>query len=97
MEIVDTVLVPDDIETGDYVIGWRYDCEESTQVMPPHVPCGTMCPSAISFFSAESCHCFGRRCGSLVQTSESFDPTSRRPITLSAPTEQWAVTVLQKR
>ena len=32
MEIVDTVLIPPDLEPGDWVLGWRYDCEESSQV-----------------------------------------------------------------
>jgi hypothetical protein len=32
MEIVDTLLIPSDLEAGDYVLGWRYDCEESSQV-----------------------------------------------------------------
>ena len=32
MEIVDTVLIPPDLEAGDWVLGWRYDCEESSQV-----------------------------------------------------------------
>jgi len=31
-EIVDTVVVPKDLPAGDYVLGWRWDCEESTQV-----------------------------------------------------------------
>ena len=32
MEIVDMVLIPPDLEPGDWVLGWRYDCEESSQV-----------------------------------------------------------------
>lgn len=30
--IVDRVVVPQDLPAGDYVLGWRWDCEESTQV-----------------------------------------------------------------
>eukprot|EP01052_Picozoa_sp_SAG31_P035691 SAG31_NODE_4341_length_3339_cov_1.487346_6_plen_53_part_00 len=29
MEIVDMLVVPTDLVAGDYVLGWRYDCEES--------------------------------------------------------------------
>lgn len=32
MEIVDKVHIPDDLTPGNYVLGWRWDCEESTQV-----------------------------------------------------------------
>jgi hypothetical protein len=30
--IEDTVLVPADIPAGEYVVGFRWDCEQSTQV-----------------------------------------------------------------
>lgn len=30
--IADLVQVPEDLETGDYLLSWRWDCEESTQV-----------------------------------------------------------------
>lgn len=30
LEIVDKVKVPD-VPAGDYVVGWRWDCEESAQ------------------------------------------------------------------
>lgn len=30
--IVDQVVIPASLEAGDYVLGWRWDCEESTQV-----------------------------------------------------------------
>lgn len=30
--IVDQVLIPADLEPGEYVLGWRWDCEESSQV-----------------------------------------------------------------
>ena len=30
--IVDRVLVPPSLPKGDYVLGWRWDCEETTQV-----------------------------------------------------------------
>merc|ERR1719399_1732506 len=30
--IMDRVVVPDDLEEGDYLLSWRWDCEESTQV-----------------------------------------------------------------
>jgi hypothetical protein len=36
MEIVDTVLIPAGLAPGDYVLGWRYDCEESSQVHARH-------------------------------------------------------------
>jgi hypothetical protein len=26
------VVIPKDLAAGDYVLGWRWDCEESTQV-----------------------------------------------------------------
>lgn len=32
MEIVDTVVLPQRLAAGEYVLGWRWDCEESTQV-----------------------------------------------------------------
>lgn len=32
LEIVDQVLIPEGIKPGKYVLGWRWDCEESTQV-----------------------------------------------------------------
>ena len=32
LEIVDQVRIPADLPPGDYVLGWRWDCEESTQV-----------------------------------------------------------------
>lgn len=30
--IVDQVIIPADLAPGDYVLGWRWDCEESSQV-----------------------------------------------------------------
>lgn len=30
--IVDKVLIPADLTPGDYVLGWRWDCEETDQV-----------------------------------------------------------------
>lgn len=30
--IVDRVVVPADIAAGDYVLSWRWDCEQSNQV-----------------------------------------------------------------
>jgi len=32
VEIVDKVRVPKGLPAGDYVLGWRWDCEESNQV-----------------------------------------------------------------
>ena len=32
MEVVDVVRIPDNLPAGDYVLGWRWDCEQSTQV-----------------------------------------------------------------
>jgi len=32
VEIVDQVQIPSDLRPGKYVLGWRWDCEESTQV-----------------------------------------------------------------
>lgn len=32
LEIVDQVRIPANLKPGDYVLGWRWDCEESTQV-----------------------------------------------------------------
>lgn len=32
LEIVDNVALPWELPTGEYVIGWRWDCEESNQV-----------------------------------------------------------------
>ena len=34
LEIVDLVRIPDTLPAGDYVLGWRWDCEESSQVWP---------------------------------------------------------------
>jgi hypothetical protein len=30
--IMDKVVIPSDLEEGDYLLSWRWDCEESTQV-----------------------------------------------------------------
>lgn len=30
--IVDQVIIPKNLKPGDYVLGWRWDCEESSQV-----------------------------------------------------------------
>ena len=30
--IRDTLKIPNNLPPGDYVLGWRWDCEESTQV-----------------------------------------------------------------
>jgi len=30
--VEDTVLVPDDVPAGEYVLGWRWDCDHSSQV-----------------------------------------------------------------
>jgi len=30
--ILDWVMIPEDIQPGEYLLGWRWDCEESTQV-----------------------------------------------------------------
>lgn len=32
ISIVDVLQIPTDIPTGDYVLGWRWDCEESAQI-----------------------------------------------------------------
>jgi len=32
LEILDTLEVPSDIPAGEYVLGWRWDCEESSQI-----------------------------------------------------------------
>jgi len=32
VEIVDQVRVPKNLPPGDYVLGWRWDCEESNQI-----------------------------------------------------------------
>uniref|UniRef100_A0A7S2FV91 Chitin-binding type-4 domain-containing protein n=1 Tax=Haptolina brevifila TaxID=156173 RepID=A0A7S2FV91_9EUKA len=32
LEIVDMVHVPADLPPGEYVLGWRWDCEESNQI-----------------------------------------------------------------
>lgn len=32
VEMVDNVRIPRGIKPGKYVLGWRWDCEESTQV-----------------------------------------------------------------
>ncbi len=31
LEIVDRVRIPDGLAPGEYVLGWRWDCEESNQ------------------------------------------------------------------
>ena len=31
-EVVDKVLIPADLPAGDYVLGWRWDCEQTPQV-----------------------------------------------------------------
>ena len=30
--VEDTIQIPEDIEAGEYVLGWRWDCEETTQI-----------------------------------------------------------------
>ena len=32
IEIVDTVALPAELPSGEYVLGWRWDCEESNQI-----------------------------------------------------------------
>merc|ERR1711865_113011 len=32
LEIVDVVKIPVDLKPGKYVLGWRYDCEETDQI-----------------------------------------------------------------
>ena len=32
LEIVDRVRIPDHLPSGEYVLGWRWDCEESNQI-----------------------------------------------------------------
>jgi len=32
LEIVDYVKIPEDLKEGNYVLGWRWDCEESNQI-----------------------------------------------------------------
>ena len=32
MEIVDEIMIPAGLKPGKYVLGWRWDCEESNQV-----------------------------------------------------------------
>jgi len=32
VQIVDTVIIPKDITPGNYVLGWRWDCEETAQI-----------------------------------------------------------------
>merc|ERR1711924_325603 len=32
LQIVDKVVIPKDLPSGEYVLGWRWDCEESSQV-----------------------------------------------------------------
>ena len=32
LKIVDTIHLPHELLAGDYVLGWRWDCEESTQI-----------------------------------------------------------------
>jgi hypothetical protein len=29
---VDTLMVPADLVPGDYVLGWRWDCEQTPQI-----------------------------------------------------------------
>ena len=31
LEVVDQLRLPADLAPGDWVLGWRWDCEESTQ------------------------------------------------------------------
>ena len=32
LEIVDKLQLPASLQPGQYVLGWRWDCEESTQI-----------------------------------------------------------------
>ena len=32
LEIVDRVVIPADLKAGGYVLGFRWDCEESNQI-----------------------------------------------------------------
>lgn len=49
LEIVDQVKVPT-VAPGEYVVGWRWDCEESAQVWSS---CGT--PAATALHRAAPC------------------------------------------
>ena len=31
-QVVDTVMIPADIEPGQWVVSWRWDCEETSQI-----------------------------------------------------------------
>jgi hypothetical protein len=66
VEIVDIVRIPAGLKAGKYVLGWRWDCGESTLVArfslaflafsPPHHPCLTHARRL-----QRSRHKFGRR------------------------------------
>merc|ERR1712048_323222 len=32
LEIIDRVQIPENLPAGEYVLGWRWDCEESNQI-----------------------------------------------------------------
>jgi len=32
IQVVDEVVVPDGLEPGDYLLSWRWDCEQTTQI-----------------------------------------------------------------
>jgi hypothetical protein len=34
LEIVDRVMIPAALPAGEYVLGWRWDCEESNRELP---------------------------------------------------------------
>ena len=40
--IVDRVAVPGDLEPGDYLLSWRWDCEQSSQVWYGSIRCDSL-------------------------------------------------------
>ena len=62
VSIIDLVKIPDGIEPGRYLLGWRWDCEQSSQVC---IVCYLCCPSPKAWFSHL---CSGDQPGAALQT-----------------------------
>ena len=52
--IEDSVKIPEHVEPGEYVLGWRWDCEETTQIWQSYAP---LCDNWLSVLVRADCEC----------------------------------------
>jgi len=52
-QIIDSVIIPAEVPAGEYVLGWRWDCEETTQIW---ASCADVTISATVNLSSNSVH-----------------------------------------